>query len=311
MSRRAPAVDRTVALMSFLAARPDEAFTLTELARELDINKATAHSIVLTLVDAGWLLRDARKQYRLGPGLIAIADVAANRHQLVLNVARDDMRALAAEFGLRCIASGLVGGEIVVLAVEGSAAPAGITIEVGLRSPLELPEGALFLAWSDEATIDKWLHTQGFAGQELEARYRDALAQVRRHGFALIPPMSGRQRMSELLMELSRGMQRPRARLALGELLEELERDEADLIIAEIRPTDHYEGRFIGAPVFDETGQVLIVVGLLDFGASVRGTVMLNRVRRVFEAARDITAAIDGKPPADYPHAVPSRRRRR
>ena len=311
MSRRTPAVDRTVALMSFLAAHPDEAFTLTELAREMNINKATTHSIVSTLVDMGWMLRDARKQYRLGSGLIAIADVAANRHQLALNTARDHMRALATQFGLRCFASGLVGGELVVLAVEGSATPAGITIEVGLRSPLELPEGALFLAWSDDATIDKWLLAEGFANEELVTRYRDALADVRRHGFALIPPMSGRQRMSELLMELSRGMPSPRARLALRDLLEDLEREEADLIITDVRSTGHYEGGFIGAPVFDETGQVLIVLGLVDFASSVSGTVMLDRVTRVFEAARDVTQAINGKPPADYPHAPPSRRRRR
>ena len=311
MNRRTPAVGRTVALMSFMAAHPTEAFTLTELARELDINKATTHSIVSTLVDVGWLLRDARKQYRLGPGLVAIADVAANRHQLALNAARDHMRALATEFGLRCIASGLVGNEIVVLAVEGSATPAGIVTEVGFQSPLELPEGALFLAWSDEPTTDARLLAEGFANEELVARYRDALTQVRHNGFALIPPLSGRQRVSELLLELSRGMPTPRARLALRDLLDDLEREEADLIITEIRPNLHYEGGFIGAPVFDETGQVLIVLGLIDFGGSASGTVMQRRVTRLLQATSDITKAINGKPPADYPKSAATPRRRR
>jgi len=79
----------------------------------------------------------------------------------------------------------------------------------------------------------------------------------------------------------------------------------------EVRSTGHYEGGFIGAPVFDEAGQVLIVLGLVDFGGSVSGSVMVERVTRVFEAARDVTQAINCKPPADYPHAVSSRRRRR
>ena len=311
MSRRTPAVDRTVALMSFLADHPDEAFTLTELARELDINKATTHSLVSTLVDVGWVLRDARKEYRLGPGLIAIAGVATNRHQLALNAARGQMRSLAGKFGLRCIASGLVGGEIVVLAVEGSATPAGVVAEVGLRSPLELPQGALFLAWSDEATTDKWLLAEGFANEELAERYHDALAQVRRRGFVLIPPLSGRERMTELLVELSRGMPSPRARLALRDLLADLEREEADLIITEVCPTQKYDGGFLGAPVFDEAGQVLIVVGLIDFGPSVSGAVMIDRVTGLLEATRDITRVINGKLPADYVGAAPSRRRRR
>lgn len=311
MSRRTPAVDRAVALMSFLADNPDEAFTLTELAREVDINKATAHSLVSTLVDVGWVLRDARKQYRLGPGLVAIAGVATNRHQLALNAARDHMRALVGEFEVRCIAAGLVGGELVVLAVEGSAAPAGITTDVGFRSPLELPEGALFLAWSDEATADKWLLAEGFANEELVARYRDALARVRRRGFALIPPLSGRQRVSELLIELSRGMPTPRARLALRDLLADLEREEADLIITDIRSTAHYAGGFLGVPVFDAAAQVLIVIGLVDFGDSVSGAVMLERVDRLLEATRDITEVIGGKLPADYVGATRPRQRRR
>jgi len=311
MSRRTPAVDRTVALMSFLAAYPDEAFTLTELARELDINKATTHSIVSTLVDAGWVLRDGRKQYHLGPGLIAIAGVATNRHQLAVNAARDHMRALAGEFGVRCIVSGVVGGEIVVLAVEGTPPPAGVTVEVGLRSPLELPQAALFWAWSDEAEVDKRLIADDSVGEDVAARYRDALAQVRDRGFALMPPLSGRERMSELLIELSRGMPSARARHALRDLLEDLEREEVDLIVTDIYPAKQYEGGFVGAPVFDETGQVVISLGLVDFGPSVSGAVMLDRVKRLLEAARSITEVINGTPPSDYLKTIMRRRRRR
>lgn len=309
MSRRTPAVDRTVALMSFLAAHPDEAFSLTELARELDINKATTHSMVSTLLELGWLLRDARKQYRLGPGLVAIAGVAANRHQMAVNVARNHMRSLAGDLGLRCIASGIVGGEIVVLAGEGTV-PAGVVADVGLRTPLELPEGALFLAWTDEATIDKWLHGNS-PNEQVAQGYRDALAQVRRHGFALTPPISGRQRISELLVELSRGIPTPRARVALQHLLEDLEREEVDLIITDIRGTDEYEGGFLGAPVFDHAGEVVIVLGLADFGPSVSGKVMLDRVRRLREAARDITEAIGGVAPTDFAANVTAPKRGR
>lgn len=312
MSRRTPAVDRAVALMSFLADHPDEAFTLTELARELDINKATAHSLVATLVDVGWVLRDARKQYRLGPGLIAIAGVAANRHQLALNAARDRMRALVDEFGLRCLASGLVGREIVVLAVEGPQPPAGITAEVGLRSPLELPQAATFLAWSDEATIDKWLLGDAPAYEEQVAkRYHDVLAHVRSQGYALIPPLSGRDRISELLVELSRGMPSPRARHALRELLEDLEREEVDLVVTDIRASRQYDGGFLGAPVFDQAGQVVMVIGLVDFGPTVSGAVMLERVARLLDATRDVTEMIGGKLPGDYPAAARPRKRRR
>ena len=46
MARPAPAVERTVATLNFLAAHPDEPFTLSELSRRLDITKATAHTML-------------------------------------------------------------------------------------------------------------------------------------------------------------------------------------------------------------------------------------------------------------------------
>ena len=45
MARRAPAVERSIAVLNYLAARPDDRFTLSEIARATDLNKATLHAI--------------------------------------------------------------------------------------------------------------------------------------------------------------------------------------------------------------------------------------------------------------------------
>ena len=80
MARAAPSADRTVALLDFLAAHPDERFGLSDLARRLDINKATAHALTAALTNAGYLLRHpVDKRYSLGPALIAIGNAAASR----------------------------------------------------------------------------------------------------------------------------------------------------------------------------------------------------------------------------------------
>src|SRR5205807_5671765 len=55
--RPAPGAERVVAVLNFLTAHPDESFTLSELARRLDLNKATCHALLMTLTDAGYLLR--------------------------------------------------------------------------------------------------------------------------------------------------------------------------------------------------------------------------------------------------------------
>ena len=55
--RPAPGAERVVAVLNFLAAHPDESFTLSELSRRLDLNKATCHALLMTLTQAGYLLR--------------------------------------------------------------------------------------------------------------------------------------------------------------------------------------------------------------------------------------------------------------
>src|SRR5207244_378633 len=49
VARPAPGADRVVRVLDFLAAHPDEPFTLSELARRLELNKATAHALLVTL----------------------------------------------------------------------------------------------------------------------------------------------------------------------------------------------------------------------------------------------------------------------
>src|SRR5438552_2432290 len=77
MPRRAPAVERSVAVLNLLAAHPSEKLTLSEIARDLGLNKATLHAILSALADAGYLVRDpARKSYGLGPAPIPPGNAA-------------------------------------------------------------------------------------------------------------------------------------------------------------------------------------------------------------------------------------------
>lgn len=46
MARRAPAVERSIAVLNFLAARPEDRYTLSEIARSTNLNKATLHAII-------------------------------------------------------------------------------------------------------------------------------------------------------------------------------------------------------------------------------------------------------------------------
>jgi hypothetical protein len=52
MARPAPGTERTVALITFLADHSGRSFSLSELARRLQLDKATAHATLAALNDA-------------------------------------------------------------------------------------------------------------------------------------------------------------------------------------------------------------------------------------------------------------------
>ena len=64
--------------------------------------------------------------YRLGPGLIALGE-AARQGYPELPYAQDKMRELGTQLGLECMASAVVGSEIVILAKNGVPAPLSAT----------------------------------------------------------------------------------------------------------------------------------------------------------------------------------------
>src|SRR3954453_6542694 len=113
--RPAPGAERVVAVLNFLTAHPDESFTLSELARRLDPKKPPCHALLMTLTESGYLLRHpSRMTYMLGPALVAIGSAAQGQFQAV-DFAREEMRSLAEELSLECIASTVVAAQIVIL----------------------------------------------------------------------------------------------------------------------------------------------------------------------------------------------------
>jgi DNA-binding IclR family transcriptional regulator len=60
-----------VRVLNLLTANPRQRFTLTELARRLDITKATCLGIVGALTEAGYVVRDATSRtYGIGSVLL-------------------------------------------------------------------------------------------------------------------------------------------------------------------------------------------------------------------------------------------------
>jgi DNA-binding IclR family transcriptional regulator len=259
VARPAPAVDRAVDVLDFLADNPHDAFSLSELARRLDLNKASAHATLNALVDRGYLLRHpVRKDYRLGPRLIAVGEAARQQYPVV-EFTRAELRRLSEDIGTECVASAPIGDEMVIVDRAGPVRPIALSIAVGHRFPLVPPMGSIFMAWSTADEIDEWLRRVEVSDEERE-RYRRALTNVRERGWS-----AGRDTDDYQLLEMER--------------------------------TTEWSVTTLGAPVFDADGTVALGLFVLAFRDALSADQVPEVAERLTKAAAAITESIHGRHP--------------
>ncbi len=286
-----------MSLITFLSAHPDRAFGLSELARRLDLNKATAHAMLLNLTRAGWLVRaEADKTYRLGPSLVAIGAAAAGPAQRALEVARPSMRRLSDELGVQVVASTVMGDEIVVLAVEGPTDTGlGAASRPGYRVPLAPPLGTVFMAWSDPDGVEHWLHElrPNLDAARSEA-YRRAIDVVRRRGYAVTLAGDHRRNLGQALSALAADVSNADFRATVERVIDAMGVDD-DYLLVDFVAMDSYQLGMISAPVFDSAGHVALAITLTAFPRRLTSRQVPQHARRLTTVTAAVTAAIGGR----------------
>ena len=273
MARPAPATDRTITILNFLAERPEESFTLSELSRRLGIAKGTAHPQVAALCAAGYLLRHpVTKTIRLGPALIGLGNAAASGRSELVEYARDEMGRLASDLALQCVASTTMGEEMVLLARVGHIGELGLHLGLG-RVPLVPPFGTVFLAWDTPDAIDAWLHRlgRGLSDGEL-SRYRQAIATVRRRGYSVST----------------------RSLDGVG--------DHGEAALLELGGATRSDLSMIAAPVFGADGAVVLALTLVGMSAELDDASIPGIGSRLVAATGRLTTAFHGNAPALEPN---------
>ncbi|ACI94603.1 transcriptional regulator, IclR family [Afipia carboxidovorans OM5] len=129
----APALTRGLGILTFIA-RTGRSVTLTEIADELGIAKSSAHGLLATLVNGGFLDRQADSTYRLGLRVVELAN------------ARIESSELPAEFYAiwnrypqfhqeAAILAVLDGPDVIYIACRNSPLALGITFRPGMKLP--------------------------------------------------------------------------------------------------------------------------------------------------------------------------------
>ena len=283
-------VTRVVTVIDFLVAHPGEHFGLSELARAVDMSKATAHALCTTLTDAGWLLRNpVDKTYTLGPALIAAGHAAGARQLDLVDHARPVMEQLASLLSAQVVASSTVGDEMVLLATTGRPGPMWLAFTVGQRVPLAPPLGTVFLAWAPAAAVDRWLERLGpGALEEDRQRLRAALSVVRRRGYAL-----NLEAVANL--NLSRALSGRDEAGALAVVVDELAHEE--YLLQELEAGATYRLSQISAPVFGPDGTVALALTVVGLPEKLTGEEIPRYGRALLSAARRVTRSIHGRAP--------------
>ncbi|MCB0994744.1 MAG: helix-turn-helix domain-containing protein [Acidimicrobiales bacterium] len=244
MARPALSAARAVDVLNFLAAHPDESFTLSELVRRVGVNVASMHAVLAVLVQHEYVTRSEEKTYTLGPMLVPLGHAALVRHG-VIDVARQTAETLSAELGLTALLVGAAGSEMVIIhEANRGTAPART---IGQRIRMLAPIGGVFFAWAESDAVDDWLASSPRSVRGAESDVRRWLASVRERGYAIGLETEARQGLRRAVVDLSES---PGSRAARGRLRTHVTRlGDLATVVIEPDPSESYAVAHLAAPI--------------------------------------------------------------
>jgi DNA-binding IclR family transcriptional regulator len=281
MPRPSHGTGRMVAILNFLAENPREFFSLSEIARQLNLNKATAHGVLNGLAEAGYVFRHpVDKSFSLGPALVGLGQAAVAPDSKIIAFAYPEMVTLAEAIGVECLAGVKVGDEIVCAATAGTPVMPNIS-ELGYRTRLFPPHGIVFVAWASEDVIEAYL--DNITTPKERAHYRSLLETVRERGYSLAARGQARARLDRALRAVQDEEITSPVQKTLATLAAELAGDEYQLL--NINPRKEYQLQGISAPVFDANDRVRL-------GLTLRGLPKITGAQ-IRQHAKELVAAAD------------------
>jgi len=163
---------------------------LAELAEATALAPSTAHRLLTTLVDLGFLQQDAdSRRYGAGHGLLGLVSAAEQRLATLRAAALPHMTELAAASGETAHLTILDGGQVIF--VDQVLGPGTVRMEVKVGSRMDAhvtAAGKALLAWQPDTVVDPLLEAglQRFTPQTLTEPevFQRELSLVRRRGWA-------------------------------------------------------------------------------------------------------------------------------
>lgn len=249
---------RVLDVIELLASSGDARLRFSDVVSALDLTQATAHAILKTLCDRGWLIRDpVTLTFALGPGLAVVAARTEAARPLA-HAARIAAQELSQHFGYAASVVERAADELVITAFEGAGRqPASAP---GDRIRYAPPFGVAFAAWDSPAEQRAWIGRAPTTSDALTERLAEVLAQTRDRGFDVDWTTPDLTRAAQMVGSLP------------SDGLPDHVRDITDQLLAEfttigLAPAGDAEGKpqpvaTIAAPVFDPDGRVALILSV-------------------------------------------------
>lgn len=287
---------RIVEVMNFLAAHPTESFTLSEIATHLGLSNGSAHRLLTTLAEARYLSRHPRrKTYSLGMALVALGQAALAQHRDI-DITRREMGRLADELKVRCLATTVVGDELLVLACEGTPQTFEPPNQVGERRPFIPPLGMAHVAWADPDTQQDYLaRTPVALSKDVHERLAQALDVMRQRGYGIAGSGPALRALRQFTSSPVGHLGHEAYWAGLRQLLSDL--SEREIQMLDITEANNEGVSYISAPVFAPSGEVTLELTISGLPSKLTAPDIGHHVERLRAATAIITSEIRGRMP--------------
>lgn len=174
--------ERVLDIIELLSRPSTGEIRFSDVVRELDLSQGTAHAILKTLSDRGWVSRDpGSKAFALGPALNLVAS-ALDIGRPLTQLARTSVRRLAETTGMPASVLERAGDDLVITTFANPADWA-TPVQPTERIPYAPPFGIAFAAWAGIDEQEAWIRRGAADDAGLHERLRTVLTRTRERGY--------------------------------------------------------------------------------------------------------------------------------
>jgi len=250
--------ERVLDVVELLSRPGDHPMRFSDVVRELDLSQATAHAILKTLSDRGWVTRDpTTKAFSPGPALTVMAARLDAARPLAV-AARDAVRRLAESTGMPASVLERGGDQLVITAFEHLESSSNAVIPTE-RIPYAPPFGIAFAAWDTPAEQKAWVERGAAGNPSLVERLHGVLAHTRERGYDV-------DWMTPALAQAAHAIGTLTGDAVPHNLRSVIDQLRVEFTSANVLPDEHTSGAHpvatISAPVLDASGHVEVILAV-------------------------------------------------